>query len=72
MNLLAQYQFGDIRTWGFGNWIIAFVVLGGCIAIAAIAFRRMGWQPPSWIIEIIVVCLVVVVAVAAIRFVLTV
>lgn len=62
---------GDVRTWGFGQWIIALVILGGCIAVAGIAFRRMGWQPPQWIIEIIVVCIVVVVAVMAIKFLLS-
>lgn len=71
--MLAQtvVVWGNIRTWGLGEWIIALVILGGAIAIAGIAFRKMGWQPPEWVIQIIVVCLVVVVAVAAIRFIMT-
>ena len=55
----------------FASWIILAIVAAGIIGIALIAIRAAGLDIPPWVIQILWIVLVVLVAVVAIRFLLS-
>ena len=57
-----------MRNWSLMQWIVAVIIIAGCIAILYIVLPQLGVSIPGWVISIFWVCLVVVVAIAAIRF----
>lgn len=57
--------------WTLGSLLIAVVIIAACVAIVIIATREFGVKIPPWVISILWVVLVCVVAVVAIRFLLT-
>jgi len=57
--------------WDIGSLLIIAVILIGCVAIAYIACRAMGVVVPDWVMKIGWVIVIVIVAVIAIRFLLT-
>ena len=69
--IYPPYAIGPVSTWGFGDWIIAIIIVCACIGILYIALRQFGIEIPQWLVRIIVICIVAVVAIAAVRFVLT-
>ncbi len=66
-------MFGQVivRTWGIGELLIFVIVIAACIGIAAIAVKASGINIPAWVIQIFWIVLVVVVAIFAIRFLLS-
>lgn len=54
-----------------GNLLIWIVVIAACIAIVGVALHQFNVQIPPWVIHIGWILLVAVVAVFALRFVLT-
>lgn len=57
---------GDI-----GRLALAFVVICAVVAIAVVAVRAMGLQVPGWVWHILTIIAVAVVAILAIKFVLS-
>lgn len=68
--MLALFQ-GPIQTWGIGDFLIAVVIVCGAVAVAYIACKAMGVMPPPWLIQIFWIVLIVVVAIFAIRLILS-
>jgi hypothetical protein len=56
---------------GIGGLLVDVVIIAAAIAIVLIACRAFGVSIPPWVIQIFWVCVVAVVAVVAIRFVLS-
>ena len=69
-SLFAQIIRPNVSTWGFGDFLIAIIVVAGCIAITYIALRVFGVEIPQWVAQIFWVVIAVCVAVFAIRFIL--
>lgn len=67
--LLALFQ-GPVGAWSFGEILIALIMIGAAIGIAYVFFQYIGWQPPPWLIKIIMIVVVACVAIIAIRMVL--
>lgn len=57
--------------WSIGSLLVFLVIVVGCFAVAFVACRAMGVEIPDWVIKIGWIILIVVVAVVAIRFLLT-
>lgn len=51
-----------------GGWAIVLLIIAGIVAVALIAMRAIGVQPPSWVVQILWVLLIVCVGVVAIKF----
>lgn len=75
LNLLADVVVhgggGGISTWGVGSLAIAIVVIVGICVIVGIVLQKLGWSIPDWVIKIFWVLVIVVVAVWAIKFLLS-
>lgn len=67
--LLALFQ-GPAHAWSFGEILIALIMVGAAIGIAYVFFQYIGWQPPSWLVKIIMIVVVACVAILGIRIVL--
>lgn len=57
-----------IGTLSIAQIAIAAIIIAGVIAIAYIAMKALGVQPPSWVIQVLWVLLIVVVCVLAVKF----
>ncbi len=68
MILLAQI---GLRGWSFGEILVAVVILAACIGIVYVAMRQFGVSIPAWAVQIFWIVVVAVVAILAIRFVLS-
>lgn len=68
--LLAQVA-RPVGGWSFGQILIAIVIIAACVAIVYVALRQFGIAIPQWVIHIFWICAVAVVAILAIRFVLS-
>lgn len=64
--LLAQGRFWV--GWGFAEFIIAIVILAAIVAVMYVALRQFGVGIPPWVIQIFWILVVAVVAILAIRF----
>lgn len=53
------------------HWIIIAIVVAGVIGIAIVVFRQAGISVPAWAVQIFWIVAVVVVAILAIKFILT-
>jgi hypothetical protein len=60
-----------VRTWGFGELLIAIVIVAACIGIVIVAVRACGLAIPQWVVQIFWIVLIAVVAIAALRLVLS-
>lgn len=58
-------------AWGIGDVAIAIVIIAAIVAIMYVALRVFGVAIPSWVIQIFWIVVVAIVAIIAIRFVLT-
>jgi len=65
--MLAQ-AVGPIATWGLIQWIVALIIICGIIAIMYIILGVLGYTIPPWVIRIFWICVAVVVAIFAIKF----
>ncbi len=54
---------------GIGQIVIQIIVIVAVIAIALIAVQVSGIMIPAWVMQILWICLFVVIAVFAVRFV---
>lgn len=59
------------RTWSLADLLIGFVIVLGLFAIALIVARVLGFVIPSWFWQICGVVILIVVAIVAIKFLLT-
>jgi hypothetical protein len=59
------------QGWTWGNVLIAVVIVAACVAVVYIALRAYGITVPPWVAQIGWVLVVAVVAVLAIRFLLS-
>ena len=60
-----------VATWTFGDWIIAIIIIAACLGVLYIALRQFGVEIPQWLIRIVMICVVALVAIAAVRFLLS-
>lgn len=67
---LSTVLLADIQ-WTFGNIVIAVIVIAGIIGIALVACRVAGIVIPNWVWQILGIVAVVVIAVIAIKFLLS-
>ncbi len=67
--LLAQIH--SLHGWGFGEILIAIVIIAACIGIALVAMHVFEVSPPAWAVKIFWIVCCAAVAILAIRFVLT-
>lgn len=56
---------------GLGELLVTVVVVAALIAVVWIALRAFGMSPPPWAVQILWVVVIAVVAVVAIRFLLS-
>ncbi len=68
--LAARDISSSTSAWGIGEWLIAFIVVLGCIAIAIVVTKVMGFQIPQWVWQVVGIVAAVVVGVIAIKFLL--
>lgn len=66
--LLADVVFGG---WGFGQVFIAIVVVAAVLGIVWVALREFGVVVPAFVLRIFWIVVCAVVAVVAIKFVLS-
>jgi hypothetical protein len=60
-----------VSQWGIVDFIIAVIVIAACVGILYVAMDVMGVAIPAWAIHILWIVLVAVVAIIAIRFLVT-
>jgi hypothetical protein len=58
-------------SWTWGGVLIAVVVVAACLAVVYVALRAYGISVPPWVAQIGWILVVAVVAVLAIRFLLS-
>jgi hypothetical protein len=56
---------------GIAHWIIIAIVIAAAVGILYVAMRQFGVEPPSWAVQIFWICVVAVVAIVAIKFVMS-
>ena len=64
-------MFAIIYGLSIGEFVIWAVIIAGIVAIAFIAMRAMGVAPPQWAVQIAWVVVIVLVAIFAIRLVMS-
>ncbi len=57
-----------MENWSFKQVVIGIVIIAGLVALVYIALGQLGVAIPLWVIQVFWVLLVVVVIVAAIKF----
>ncbi len=57
-------------AWGFGEIIIAIIVIAACVGIMYVALRVFGVGIPPWVVQIFWIVVVAFVAIFAIRLLL--
>jgi hypothetical protein len=67
----ALLAVGPVAGWTFGDILIAIVVIAAVCAVAFVALRHFGIQIPAFVAQIFWICVCAVVAVLAIRFLLS-
>ncbi len=58
---------GDISTWGIGEFAIAIIVIAAIAAVVYVALDYFGKWPPPWVVRIFWILVVAFVCIAAIR-----
>ncbi len=59
-----------VRTWGFGDFMIAVIVIAACIGITAILLAVFEIKIPPWAVKIFWIVLAAFVGIFAIRLLL--
>ncbi len=59
----------DISNWSWEKMATVAVILAALVGIVVVATKAMGVVIPSWLWTIIVICIIAVVAIAAVHFV---
>lgn len=71
MSQLAQVvvdrRWGDMSTWGIGEFAIAVVLIAAIVAIVCVALDYFQKQPPPWVVRVFWILVVAFVCIAAIR-----
>jgi hypothetical protein len=70
--VLAQFgeRWGNVRVWGFGEFLIAIVVIAACVALVYVALRKFNIEIPDWVVQVFWIVVVAFVVIVAIRLVL--
>lgn len=69
--LLAQMRAGPFFGLTFGELLVAVVIVAACVGIVYVALRQFGVGVPPWVVQIFWIVVVAVVAIFAIRLVLS-
>ena len=69
LSLLALFQPG--QPWDLGSTLIAIVILCAAVAIAWLAIKFFGVSIPPIVVQIFWIVVICIIAIIAIRFVLT-
>jgi hypothetical protein len=64
-------ELNNVRTWGIGEVLVAIVIIAACVGIMYIALRQFQVEIPQFVIQIFWIVVVAILAIAAIRFILT-
>ena len=71
MNALVFSQvLGSPRTWGFGDIMVAIIIVAAVICITWLALRHFGVEIPQIAVQIFWIVVVAFLAVLAIKFLL--
>jgi hypothetical protein len=57
--------------WTVGEILVAVVIIAACVGVVYVALQEFGVAIPPWVVRIFWICLCAVVAVLAIRFLLS-
>ncbi len=66
--LLAEIMF---QGMSLGNIIVAIIIIAAVIAVLFVALRVFDVKIPDWVLQILWICVVAVVAIFAVRFLLS-
>jgi len=65
MSLFAQVNW---RGWSITDWLIALIVIGGCVGIVFILFRYVFQiEIPAWVVMIFWIVVACIIGIGAIR-----
>jgi len=65
--VIIERRWGDVGTWGIGEFAIALVVVCAIVAVAYVALNYFGITIPDWVVRIFWILVVAFVCIAAIR-----
>jgi hypothetical protein len=65
--MIAQFP----ATWDIGHIIVAIIIIAAVVAIAVVAMRKFEITPPDWAVKIFWIVAVAIVAIMAIKFLLS-
>jgi uncharacterized protein (DUF983 family) len=68
MNALLALNPG---AWSFGEIAIAIVIIGAVVGVVYVALRQFGVAIPAWVVQIFWIVVVAIVAILAIRLLLS-
>ncbi len=68
--LIFSQALGPPRTWGFGEIMIAIIIIAAVIGITVLALRNFGVEIPRIAVQIFWIVVVAFLAILAIRFLL--
>ncbi len=66
--IVEGHRGGGIGSYSFGEIVIGLIIVVAIIAVAIAITRAMGWEIPSWVWTVVGICIAAVVAILAIRF----
>lgn len=61
----------DVSTWGFGDWVIAIIVIASILGIAWLVLQYNEITVPPIILRIFMIVIIAAVAIVAVRFLLS-
>lgn len=62
---------GGWRAWTLTDWVVAIIIVAAVVAILYVALQGMGITLPDWFKKICLIVLVAVVAILAIKLILS-
>lgn len=68
MGALALFSYVAFGSWSLAQILIAIIIVAGCVAVTWIVLRNLGIGIPGWVVQIFWVCVLVFVAILAIKF----
>ncbi len=70
-SLLSDVVVGPARTWGLAEIVIAIIVIAAVVGILYVALQQFGIVIPPFVVRIFWIVMCAVIAILAIRFLLT-
>jgi hypothetical protein len=67
----ALLALAPVAAWGLVDWVICIIIVAAVIAVMYVALNQFGITIPPWAVRIFWILVVAVVAILAIRFLLS-